>query len=162
MDQDEIAALVKNGIEKGLRETRRNYRTRRFKEENPSSSTTAMVSSKSLKTLRKFYGNQQATFKSSQQAKALQLIMEGKKDVLAILPTGGGKSLLFFLPTLMEPDMTTVVIVPLIAVMKDLRDRCVKAKISCANWDPHSRYHERCNLLFVAVENAVQPIFALL
>lgn len=66
---------------------------------------------------------------------------------------------MFFLPTVMEPDMTTVVIVPLIAVMQDLRDRCVKAKISCANWDPHSRYRERCNLLFVAVEHAVQPAF---
>lgn len=55
--------------------------------------------------------------------------------------------------------MTTVVIVPLIAVMDDLRDRCVKANISCANWDPHSRYSERCDLLFVTVEHAVEPAF---
>ena len=159
MDQDEIAALMKSGIERGLREVRRNYRSRRLKEEDPSPSRMAVVSNKILKALRKFYNDNRATFKSPQQARALQLIVEGKTDVLAILPTGGGKSLLFFLPTLLEPDMTTVVIVPLIAVMQDLRDRCVKAKISCANWDPHSRYGERCNLLFVAVEHAVQPAF---
>ena len=55
--------------------------------------------------------------------------------------------------------MTTVVIVPLIAVMNDLRNRCVKAKISCANWDPNDRSHERCDLIFVAVEQAVEPAF---
>jgi len=142
VDRSEIAALVKNGIEAGLREVRRNFRTRRFKEENRGSSTTASVSSKTLKALRRFYDDKQARFKSPQQAKALQLIIDGKKDVLAILPTGGGKSLLFFLPTQMESGMTTVVIVPLIAVTNDLRDRCVKAGISCANWDPHSRYRE--------------------
>jgi superfamily II DNA helicase RecQ len=155
----EIAAMVKSGIETGLREVRRNFQTRRFKEENWGSSTTASVSSKSLKALRKFYGDKRAMFKSPQQGKALQMVIDGKKDVLAILPTGGGKSLLFFLPTLMEPGMTTVVIVPLIAVTDDLRDRCVKAKISCANWDPHSRYDEQCELLFVAVEQAVEPAF---
>jgi len=159
VDRGEIAALVKSGIETGLREVRRNFRTRQFKEEYRGSSTTASASSKILKALRKFYDDKQATFKSPQQAKALQLIIDGKKDVLAILPTGGGKSLLFFLPTQMEPGMTTVVIVPLIAVTNDLRDRCVKAGISCANWDPHSRYRERCDLLFVAVEHAVQPAF---
>ena len=159
VDRDEITALVKSVIETGLREVRRNFRTRRFKEENPGSSTAASVSSKTLKALRKFYDDKRATFKSPQQAKALQLIIEGKKDVLTILPTGGGKSLLFFLPTLMESGKTTVVIVPLIAITDDLRDRCVKSKISCANWDPHSRYRERCDLLFVAVEHAVEPAF---
>jgi len=159
VDQEEIAALVRSGIEKGLREVRKSFRLPRFKEEGPSGSTTRMVSSKTLRALRKFYDDEQATFKSPEQAQALQLIMEGTKDVLVILPTGGGKSLMFFLPTIMERDMTTVVIVPLIAVMQDLRNRCVKARISCANWDPHSRYHERCNLLFVAVEHAVQESF---
>ena len=40
------------------------------------------------------------------------------QDVLAILPTGGGKSLCFQLPALMRPGLT-VVISPLIALMRD-------------------------------------------
>jgi ATP-dependent DNA helicase RecQ len=40
------------------------------------------------------------------------------RDVLAILPTGGGKSLCFQLPALMRPGVT-VVISPLIALMRD-------------------------------------------
>lgn len=52
------------------------------------------------------------------------------KDVLAILPTGGGKSVCFQVPALMK-DGIAIVVTPLIALMKDqvqnLNDRGIKA-----------------------------------
>jgi len=51
------------------------------------------------------------------QADIVDAVAAGE-DVLAILPTGGGKSLCFQLPALLRPGLT-VVISPLIALMRD-------------------------------------------
>lgn len=63
------------------------------------------------------------------QDKIVNTALEGR-DVLAILPTGGGKSICFQVPALLK-DGTALVITPLIALMKDqvqnLRSRGIKA-----------------------------------
>ncbi|WP_172297772.1 DNA helicase RecQ [Pseudoruegeria sp. HB172150] len=63
------------------------------------------------------------------QAEIVQAVTEGR-NVLAIMPTGGGKSLCYQLPALVR-DGVTVVISPLIALMRDqvrsLREAGVEA-----------------------------------
>ena len=51
------------------------------------------------------------------------------RDVFAVLPTGGGKSLCFQLPALVRPGLT-VVISPLIALMKDQVDALQAAGVA--------------------------------
>lgn len=51
------------------------------------------------------------------QADIIQAVLEGK-DVLALLPTGGGKSICFQVPALVKEGLC-IVISPLIALMKD-------------------------------------------
>jgi ATP-dependent DNA helicase RecQ len=51
------------------------------------------------------------------QEEAISAILEGR-DVLAIMPTGAGKSLCFQIPALMRPGLT-VVVSPLIALMQN-------------------------------------------
>src|SRR5580692_4394235 len=54
----------------------------------------------------------------SGQAEIVSAILEGR-DVLAVMPTGSGKSLCYQLPALLGGDGLTVVVSPLIALMRN-------------------------------------------
>ena len=73
------------------------------------------------------------------QEEIIAAALEGK-DVLAIMPTGGGKSICFQVPGLMK-DGITLVVTPLIALMKDqvqnLNDRGVRALAIHAGMSRH-------------------------
>ncbi len=70
-----------------------------------------------LDTLRKLFGFRE--FRPNQESVVRALL--AKRDVLAIMPTGGGKSLCYQLPAVLLPG-TCMVISPLIALMKDQVD----------------------------------------
>jgi ATP-dependent DNA helicase RecQ len=91
------------------------------------------------------------------------------RDVLALMPTGGGKSLCYQLPALVRPGLT-VVVSPLIALMKDqvdfLRGRGIPAALINSTLAP-DRLQEvtrgldrgKFRLLYVAPERLMQPGF---
>ncbi|HMP78564.1 MAG TPA: RecQ family ATP-dependent DNA helicase [Pirellulaceae bacterium] len=62
------------------------------------------------------------------QRQVIEAIVNGH-DTLCVMPTGGGKSLCFQLPTLLRPGLTLVVS-PLIALMKDQVDALSRLKIA--------------------------------
>ena len=89
-----------------------------------------------LEVLQKYWGYE--SFRPMQE-EIIRDALEGR-DVLAILPTGGGKSICFQVPGLMA-DGIVLVITPLIALMKDqvqnLRDRGIRAMAIHAGMNRH-------------------------
>lgn len=78
-----------------------------------------------LKELLKIHFNY-GSFRPGQE-QAIDAILEGR-DALVVLPTGGGKSMIFQLPSLVFEGVTLVVS-PLIALMKDQVDSLLKVGI---------------------------------
>ncbi len=76
--------------------------------------------------LSKYFGY--SSFREGQE-KLIDGILEGK-DVMGIMPTGAGKSICFQVPALMLPG-TTIVISPLISLMKDQVNSLVQCGVEC-------------------------------
>ncbi|HEX4265977.1 MAG TPA: RecQ family ATP-dependent DNA helicase [Verrucomicrobiae bacterium] len=109
-------------------------------------------------TLKKYFGF--TSFRPLQE-EIIRDTLAGK-DVFAVLPTGGGKSLCFQLPALIRPGLT-VVVSPLIALMKDQVDALQAAGVpatflnsSLAAGESRSRlrglHNGEYRLLYVAPE----------
>ncbi|KAF9882952.1 hypothetical protein FE257_004863 [Aspergillus nanangensis] len=89
---------------------------------------------------------------------ALRAIQDGESPVVAVIPTGGGKSMLFMLPAWVEPGGTTVVVIPLLALRQDFQRRCQQLGISCVAWESR-RPPDETSIVLVTPESAVTPDF---
>ena len=107
------------------------------------------------------YDDPDARFRSEEQAQAVQIALQGGQDLLAILPTGGGKSLVFQLPAWVEKDQTTVVIIPFVALLEEMEDRCKELNLSCHIWRKSDAIYgpPKTQIVLAAVEHAVTSEF---
>jgi ATP-dependent DNA helicase RecQ len=90
-----------------------------------------------LSTLQKYW--HYSTFRPQQEA-IIQSVLDGK-DTLALLPTGGGKSICYQVPALMLEGLCLVVS-PLIALMKDQVANLEKRGIAAAALHSGMSYYE--------------------
>lgn len=116
-------------------------------------------------TLQHYFGHQH--FRAFQE-EVIDAILS-HHDILMILPTGGGKSLCYQLPSLMMPGIT-VVVSPLLALMHDqvvaLRGNGIAAAMLSSMQSLEETkeieaalYHEKIKLLYVAPERLMNEYF---
>ncbi|MDO5443288.1 MAG: ATP-dependent DNA helicase RecQ [Bacteroidia bacterium] len=118
-----------------------------------------------LEILKEYWGY--GSFRPMQES-IIDTALQGK-DVLAVLPTGGGKSVCFQVPALMK-EGTALVITPLIALMKDqvqnLNDRGIKAIAVYAGMSRHevdlalnNAAYGGCKFLYISPERLNTSLF---
>ncbi|MHC4625869.1 MAG: DNA helicase RecQ [Planctomycetota bacterium] len=79
------------------------------------------------------------------QRKAMQCASQGR-DSIVVLPTGGGKSLCFQAPAVVMPGLT-VVVSPLISLMKDQVDALTECGVAAARLDSSLTPYEQQSVL---------------
>ncbi|MEY4629409.1 MAG: hypothetical protein RLZZ595_1735 [Bacteroidota bacterium] len=104
--------------------------------------------------LKTYWGHDQ--FRPS-QAEIIQSVIQGK-DTLAILPTGGGKSVCFQVPAMAKEGMC-LVISPLIALMEDQVNRLKENNMPAAALTSGMRMQEQHEILEAAANNELKFLY---
>jgi superfamily II DNA helicase RecQ len=102
--------------------------------------------------VKKLYNRQEIEWKSADQERALTTIMSWTEQVVVILPTGAGKSLLFMLPCTLPDAGITILVVPLVALRGDLLRRLRELRIDHMEWLPGEK--RESGLVLVTAEAA--------
>jgi superfamily II DNA helicase RecQ len=88
----------------------------------------------------------------------MRAIMARESPVVAVMGTGGGKSLLFMLPAFCSDGGVSVVVVPLIALRQDMQKRCQQMGIVCREWNSRQPA-DAARVVLVTPESAVSEGF---
>lgn len=104
------------------------------------------MSERSVEILKQYWGYD--SFRANQQ-QIIDSVLSGR-DSVALLPTGGGKSLTYQIPAL-EKDGVAIVVTPLIALMKDQVDALRRRGIRAVAINSSMSYRE----IDVALDNCV-------
>ncbi|KAG2030303.1 P-loop containing nucleoside triphosphate hydrolase protein, partial [Suillus americanus] len=105
-----------------------------------------------------------ASFRSKEQAAAVELTAQRKHDLFLVLGTGGGKSLVFMAAAVnaqeIQQGLMTLVVVPLQALLQDMRRRLDEKNIKYSQWTAGTsgvRSDTRC--ILVTADAAANPSF---
>jgi superfamily II DNA or RNA helicase len=98
-----------------------------------------MISEDEIKrAMQKALRRDNVEFRSEEQRDALYTIVSGNQTtpLVVVLPTGGGKSLLFIAPAYLIDPGVTIVVVPYRVLLDNLLKTAKNARIDCIEYRP--------------------------
>ena len=112
---------------------------------------------KGLSIVQQNVKNPMATWISTQQREAIVAIAKRQRDVMALLKTGGGKSMLAIVPAMLFPHEAVVVVLPLRSLIMDWHHKLTAMDIAHQIFDPsqnRGRLDININLILVSADKA--------
>jgi len=111
---------------------------------------------KVLQTIQHLVKKANVSWTSNQQRDALMTVLNTKRDVLTILTTGSGKSMLAIVPAILEHNEITVLVLPLKSLVVDYIRKLTEMEVPFVNYRGDSTPRGQCtaNLIIVSVDAA--------
>lgn len=81
-------------------------------------------------------------------------VLQCQKDIIVILPTGGGKSMLAIVPSLLEVDRFTVLVLPLNSLIMDYERRLTSMDVPYQIYQADKQLNLRDNLVLVSADKS--------
>ncbi|KAG6834775.1 hypothetical protein H0H93_007508 [Arthromyces matolae] len=135
-------------------------------------SITSAVSNNAVELLRSLYENPEARFRSIEQQLLVEDALQGIQNILGVLPTGGGKSLVFLLPAYADQCRAgnsstyricqkTITVIPNKALLSDMLRKALELGIRVVQWQTATSkaVSDNASLLLVALESITHPKF---
>ena len=108
-----------------------------------------------------FLSNPKASFKTPEQAEALEVAINRQEHLLLIGPTAMGKSLVYMLPAATyDRTLVTLVLLPLSSLHQDFQRRCQASNISSSRWEPGLPSPPHTSIVYVSPEHAQRKEFS--
>ncbi|KAF7778931.1 hypothetical protein Agabi119p4_3276 [Agaricus bisporus var. burnettii] len=90
----------------------------------------AQLEARCVSALHTLLDNAEATWTSVEQKEAVMAAASGCNDVVAILPTGGGKTMVALIQALIHKSSVTLIVVPFVALLQDYQHRLERYKVA--------------------------------
>jgi superfamily II DNA helicase RecQ len=91
---------------------------------------------------------------------AVSMALQRKENFVLVLPTGGGKSLVFTMPAFHEKDFQSYVVVPNKALLQDQKEGAEKLGLLVNHWTAKSkRIDPKAHLVMLAMESVGSDSF---
>ena len=84
--------------------------------------------------MKKALGTKAVEYRSPEQKRAVEAVVNKESPVVVVLPTSGGKSLTFMGAACLPQAGVTIVVAPFQALEKNLIGRCQEKGIECIKW----------------------------
>ncbi|KDR73827.1 hypothetical protein GALMADRAFT_212084 [Galerina marginata CBS 339.88] len=114
-------------------------------------STKEYLASEALRKLRKLFGAD-ATWTCPEQLQSILAVLMLETDVISVLPTGAGKTMIIAIPALVEESRVSVVLLPLRSILLEYTERFTKLEIAFEIYEYGKPFAGNTNLIFASAD----------
>lgn len=98
-----------------------------------------------------------ATYRSPEQQELIENTFGACDNIVAVIPTGGGKSLAWEVVVQSETNTHTVVFTPFLSLIRDQLRRAEALGIKAMHWKAHNIVSDDTQLVFLSWETCNKP-----